>query len=87
MKTDPHTTPAVVRSLDDLFAEARRYGLIDIFGSADGTYSANITFSTVTNTKLEARSGHGHPTPNMALQFAIDAARSIVTSVKELANV
>lgn len=82
------TTPTLNKdkSLDDLYAEARQYGTIDIFGSSDGTYSANITFATNEHTKLEAKSGHGHKTPNIALQFAIDAARSIVTSLKELAN-
>lgn len=76
-----------VRSLDELFVEARRYGLINIYGADDGTYSANITFSTIKNTKLEAKSGYRHTTPNIALQFAIDAARSIVSSIKELVNV
>ena len=74
------------KSLDELWAEARRYGIITIFGSDDGTYSAKIVFATVTNTTLEAHSGFRHATPNIALQFAIDAARSIVSSVKELGN-
>lgn len=80
------TTPAIVRPLDELFADARRYGIITIFGSDDGTYSAKIAFSTIEHTTLEAKSGYNHATPNLALQFAIDAARAIVSSVKELAN-
>lgn len=72
------------KSLDDLFAEARGYGIIDIFGSDDGTYSAVITFNTIAHVELKARSGHRHATPNIALHFAIDAARSIVNSVKLL---
>ena len=72
------------KSLDELFAEARRYGTIDIYGMKDGTYTACITFNTIKHTELKARSGFDHSTPNLALQFAIDAARNIVNGIKDL---
>jgi hypothetical protein len=67
-----------MKTLEELYEEARQYGTIDIFGHADGTYSCNISFRTISHIELKAQAGHDNTTPAIALQKAIDKAKIIV---------
>lgn len=66
-----------LKTLDELFGDAREFGRVNLFTSDDGTYSVNIIFPTPADTDVKANSGFGHKTPHLALQFAIDKAHEI----------
>ena len=73
-----------VMNLSELFREARQYGCVYIFTcDSDGTYSCDITFHTIANTKLKAKSGYGHKTPEEAVRAAILVAEKIVDSMAQ----
>lgn len=63
-------------SLDELFCEARTFGLVGVHTTDKGKYWAKIVFATITNTKLEADSPLVD-TPHEALQIAIVAAKKV----------
>lgn len=69
-------------TLDALFAEARALGLVHIFTSDSGGYSATIKFTTIDHTVLEAKSGFGNASPHEALHKAILKAKQIRESFK-----
>ena len=75
-------------SLEQLFNEAQKYGRVRVSqSSADGSWSAYITFNTINHIELEAKSGFRHKTPGIALSAAIENAVLIVESMKQKTTV
>jgi len=70
--------------LSELFRLARRYGLVYIYTSKDGTYSCTIKFNTIDHTELDAKSGFNHNTPEAAVEAAIKTAQKIVESISNM---
>lgn len=80
--------------MDELWDTARQYGLVRLSTLSDGNYYCCITFSTITNVELVAKSDAQCKTPQTALIDATNKAIEIVNSMaepltrlKELANV
>jgi len=69
--------------LGTLFRTAREYGRVSIYTQSDGTYHCCIEFASIAHTKLEARSDFKQPSPEAAVQMAIDSAEAIVRSVSK----
>lgn len=69
-------------SLEELFVEAEKYGVVTLFGDDDGPglYNCKIVFNTISHVKLEAKSDWGLSV-NDALTQAIRKAIQIVDSV------
>lgn len=72
-------------SMSELWEAARQYGRVTLFTNDDGTYHAIIKFNTIAHTQLEAKSDYKRPTPESALQMAIESAQAIVESVAAVA--
>ena len=64
-----HVQAALPTTLDELFAEAAKYGRLRMMQHQDGKWSANLTVP-VTNPGLtaELKSGFGHMTPHEAMK-------------------
>ena len=69
-------------SLDELFDEAQKFGIIHVYQHDDKTWSAKIEFSTIDHVKLEAKSGFNHKTVKIALSLALENAIIIVESMR-----
>jgi hypothetical protein len=68
-------------SLEELFCEAEKYGVVTIFGlDSPGLYRCKIEFNTIEHVRLEASSDFELPI-NEALIEAIEKAIAIVNSV------
>jgi hypothetical protein len=63
--------------LGELFAEARRYGLVDLCTLDGGTYSCSILIALETR-EMKAKSGYGHFTPTAAVKAAIQATDKVL---------
>jgi hypothetical protein len=64
-------------NLGEFFAEARRYGLVDLFTLDGGTYSCRILVA-LEDREIKAKSGFGHMTPNSAIKAAMQVAAGIL---------
>jgi hypothetical protein len=64
-------------SLGEVFAEARRYGLVDIATLDGGTYSCTILLD-FGHLEMKAKSGFDHLTPQAAVVAAIRVADDIL---------
>lgn len=69
--------------MEELWDEARLYGLVRLSTMTDGRYYCTITFSTITHIELVAKSLFDCKTPQDALYGAITQAINIVTSIAE----
>ena len=63
-------------NLSDVFAQARRYGLVDLCTLDGGTYSCSILIEHEQR-EMKAKSGYGHQTPASAITAAMEAAEGM----------
>jgi hypothetical protein len=73
-------------NLGEIFAEARRYGLVDLFTLGGGTYSCWILV-ILEEREMRAKSGFGHMTPNSAIKAAMQVAAGILMAVSKEAPI
>ena len=73
--------------LSALWRKARRYGIVDMFGQDDGTYSCNITFATDKHTKAQATSGHKCTSPEEAVEKAIVNAQKFIGEISDMEGI
>jgi N-acetylglutamate synthase-like GNAT family acetyltransferase len=71
-------------TLSALFREARQYGRVRVCTMDDGKYFSYIEFNTIEHTKLEAKSRYDCLTPEEAVGKAIESAKAIVNSIRNL---
>lgn len=75
-------------TLEELFAEAEKYGRVRSSQYSDGKYGCVIEFSTVQHISLEAKSSFSCSTRRQSLLQAIEKAILIVESMhKQTANI
>lgn len=67
-------------NLGELFAEARRLGLVDLSTLDGGTYSCTILLE-IEGREVKAKSGFGHLTPHSAIKEAVRVAAGFSAAV------